>query len=224
VREDFPMVPGRGVGVGGLKVRAVAIVASSFLVAACSARGASTGVFEQATPDGLLHVLVTLDPAPATCARPVVMTVIATTPPGHVVDFGPEATGREHLRLQTATQSDRLSDDGRMMIRSLRIAWLPDLPGRVRVPGRRIAARPPDGKRCAVTVPDIPVEIAAVIPRGQKAELRDIAPLAPLPVRRGRTIGICALSCGLLLVFLAGLARCLWRRAGCPAPVAEMPK
>lgn len=199
------------------------VTAVLVLVTAPAARASSNTVFEQATPGGLLDVRVTLDPTPATCALPVVMTVSATTPPGCVVDLGPDATSEEHLRLQAVARSDKLSDSGRLITRKLRIAWLPSLPGRTTVAGRHITARAPEGRHSAVAVPDIPVEITALLPGGKRAEIRDIAPLVPLPVRRGRTIGICALSCGLLLLILTCLAG-RRRRAGGIRPFAEVPK
>jgi len=177
----------------------------------CPPIALSETLFEAASSNGKLRVTVSLEPFPATCAHPVVLTVSAVTSPEFVVDFGKDPTGETHLDLQAFTRTGTLSPDGRTITRSRRIAYLADFPGRTRIPGRTIVATTPGRQPRSVTIPDVPVEVIAIVPNGVDPELRDIAPLMPLPGRPWRKIAM-VLAYLLLGVAVLGLACLLLKR------------
>jgi len=181
------------------------------LMLLCPPIALSETLFEAASSNGKLRVTVSLEPFPATCAHPVVLTVSAVTSPESVVDFGNDPTGETHLDLQAFTRAGTLSPDGRTITRSRHIAYLADFPGRTRIAGRTIAATTPGRQPCSVTIPDVPIDVIPIVPDGVDPELRDIAPLMPLTVRPWKRIA--TLSASLLLGLSAlGLATLFLRR------------
>lgn len=215
---DVPSEPLRA-GTRYRRLIRAAALASLTAWTAPAAQTASATVFESTTPGGELHVSVTLEPSPATCAQPVVLTVSATTLPDYIVAFGPDPTSEEHLELSAVTRSDTLTAEGRMITRSLQTSWQPSLPGRTRVTGRRVVTTAPDGRRHALKVPDTPIEILAVIPAGMDADIRDIASAPPLPVSRWRERGVVIV----LVALVVALALKLFDRVRC-ARCAKSPE
>ena len=172
---------------------AFAICAAALL---CPPAAPSETVFSAASSNGDLRVSVSIEPFPVTCAHPLVVTLSAVTQPESVVHFGSDPTGEPHLDLHAFTHAGKLSAGGRTVTRSRVMTYLPDLPAETHIAGRTIIVTAPDGRHGSITIPDLPITVAPLIPENVDPDLRDIAPPMPLPGHSRKkvvTVAVCVL-------------------------------